>query len=157
MRAIEGQLSAQGLKFAIVAARFNSFMTEHLVNAALDTITRHGGNRDAVTLVRVPGSFEVPLTCKKLAETGEYNAVIALGVVIRGDTFHYELVCSEAAHGIAQASMETSIPVAFGIVTTDSIEQAIERCGCKAGNKGADAAMAAIEMANLLREIEKKR
>jgi 6,7-dimethyl-8-ribityllumazine synthase len=154
MRVIEGQLLAEGLKIAIVAARFNSFMSEQLVDAAINTIVRHGGQKDSITLVRVPGSFELPITCKKLSESGNYNAVVALGVVIRGDTYHYELVCDQAASGIAKVSTETNVPIAFGLVTADTIEQAIERCGSKAGNKGADAALVAIEMANLLREIK---
>lgn len=152
---IEGQLSAAGLRLAIVAARFNSFIVQHLLEGAIDTIVRHGGNKNDLTLVHVPGSFELPLTCKKLAESGKFDAVIALGAVIRGATTHYDLVCSEAAKGIASASLATSTPISFGVITTDTIEQAIERAGTKAGNKGVDAAMAAIEMAQVLKQIDK--
>ena len=152
---IEGQLSAAGLRLAIVAARFNSFIVQHLVEGAIDAVVRHGGNKNDLTLVHVPGSFELPLTCKKLAESGKFDAVIALGAIIRGSTSHYDLVCAEAAKGIANAALSTSVPVSFGVITTDSIEQAIERAGTKAGNKGVDAAMAAIEMAQVLKQIDK--
>ena len=157
MRTIDGQLTAQALRIAIVAGRFNSFMTEQLVTGAIDTIIRHGGSKDAITLVRVPGSFEIPLTCRKLAQTGEYEAIVALGVIIRGATNHYDLVCNEVARGVADASRDTAIPIGFGVVSADNIEQAIERCGCKAGNKGADAAIAAIEMAQVFKQIERNK
>lgn len=152
---IEGQLSASGLRLAIVAARFNSFIVQHLVDGAIDAVVRHGGNRNDLTLIHVPGSFELPLTCKKLAESGKFDAIIALGAIIRGATTHYDLVCNEAAKGIASASLSTSTPISFGVITTDTIEQAIERAGTKAGNKGVDAAMAAIEMAQVLKQIDK--
>jgi 6,7-dimethyl-8-ribityllumazine synthase len=143
------------MRLAIVAPRFNSFIVEHLVAGAIDAIARHGGSKNDIAVVHVPGSFELPLTCKKLAESGSYDAIIALGAIIRGATTHYDLVCSEAAKGIAQASLSTSVPVAFGVITTDTIEQAIERAGTKAGNKGADAALSAIEMVQVLKQIDK--
>ncbi len=152
---IEGQMSAAGMRFAIVAPRFNAFIVEQLVSGAIDAITRHGGSKNDLTIVHIPGSFEIGLTCKKLAESGQFDAIVALGAVIRGATTHYDLVCSEAAGGVAQASLATGIPVSFGVLTTDSIEQAIERSGTKAGNKGADAALAAIEMVQVLRQIDK--
>lgn len=155
VKKIEGQFDASGFRFAIVAGRFNSFMGENLISGAIDTIVRHGGSEDKITVVKVPGSFEIPLVCQSLAETKKYDAIIAVGVVIRGGTLHYELVCNEASKGIAQISLAHRIPVAFGIITADTIEQAIERSGSKAGNKGVEAAMAAIEMANVLREIGK--
>lgn len=155
VKAIEGQLSASGMRLAIVAARFNSFVVEPLVSGAIDTIARHGGRVDDLTVVRVPGSYEIPLACKKLAETGRFDGIVALGAVIRGATSHYDLVCAETAKGISNVQMEFGIPVAFGVLTTDTIEQAIERAGTKAGNKGCDAAMAAIEMVSLGREVGK--
>ncbi|MCO6431297.1 MAG: 6,7-dimethyl-8-ribityllumazine synthase [Deltaproteobacteria bacterium] len=153
-RSVDVQLSAEGRRFAIVAGRFNSFITEHLVKGAVNTLTSHGASEKDILIIHVPGAFEIPLACKKLAQSGAYHAVIALGAVIRGDTYHYELVCNEAARGVMQASLDTSIPVTFGVITADNIEQAIERAGCKAGNKGTEAAMAAIEMTNVLKEIE---
>lgn len=150
---ISGQLVGTGLKVAIVVGRFNSFMSEQLVGGAIDGLTRHGVSEGDITVLRVPGSFELPVTCKKLALSKKYDAVIALGVVIRGSTSHYDHVCSETAKGIQNINLETLTPVVFGLVTTDTLEQAIERCGSKAGNKGFDAAMTAIEMANLLNQI----
>ncbi|RIL11459.1 MAG: 6,7-dimethyl-8-ribityllumazine synthase [Proteobacteria bacterium] len=150
---IEGQLTASGIKVGVVLARFNSFITEALLSGALDCLQRHGVKDPDITIVKVPGSFELPLACRKLAQTGGVDAVIALGAIIRGATTHYDLVCSEAAKGVAQAGMETGVPVIFGVITTDTIEQAIERAGTKAGNKGADAALAAIEMVNVMREL----
>jgi 6,7-dimethyl-8-ribityllumazine synthase len=155
VKTIEGQLSASGMRLVIVAARFNSFVVEHLVNGATDTIVRHGGRSDDLTVVRVPGSYEIPLACKKLAETGRFDGIVALGAVIRGATSHYDLVCAETAKGISAVQMEFGIPVAFGVLTTDTIEQAVERAGTKAGNKGCDAAMAVIEMVSLGREVGK--
>lgn len=152
---IEGQLSAAGMRFALVAPRFNAFIVEQLVSGAIDAIARHGGSKNDITVVNIPGSFELGLTCKKLAESRNYDAIIALGAIIRGATTHYELVCAEAARGVSQACIETSIPISFGVLTTDTIEQAIERAGTKAGNKGADAAVAAIEMVQVLRQVEK--
>ncbi|MGI6523698.1 MAG: 6,7-dimethyl-8-ribityllumazine synthase [Bdellovibrionota bacterium] len=154
MSVIEGQLSAKGIKFGLVAGRFNSFMTEKLIDGAMDAIVRHGGNKDNVTLVYVPGSFEIPLICKKMAKSGSVDAVIAVGAVIRGSTYHYELVANELAKGLAHASLDTGVPVTFGVITADSIEQAIERSGSKAGNKGAEAALAAIEMVNVIRALD---
>ena len=153
MKKIEGQLIANGMKFGLVCARFNSFMTEKLVAGALDTIVRHGGSEDLVTLAYVPGSFEIPIVCKQMAKSGKYDAIIAVGAVIRGSTYHYELVSNEMAKGLAQVSLETGVPVTFGVITAESIEQAIERSGSKAGNKGAEAAIAAIEMVNVLKSL----
>ena len=150
---IEGMLTAEGLKFGVVVSRFNEFLTSKLPGGALDTLKRHGAAEDDVTVAWVPGAFELPFIAKKMAESGKYDAIIALGTVIRGSTTHYDYVCNEAAKGIAQASMSTGVPVAFSVVTTENIEQAIERSGTKAGNKGADGAMTAIEMANLLRQL----
>ncbi|MDD6218866.1 MAG: 6,7-dimethyl-8-ribityllumazine synthase [Selenomonadaceae bacterium] len=150
---IEGMLTAEGLKFGVVVSRFNEFLTSKLLGGALDTLKRHGAAEDDVTVAWVPGAFELPFIAKKMAESGKYDAIIALGTVIRGSTTHYDYVCNEAAKGIAQASMSTGVPVAFSVVTTENIEQAIERSGTKAGNKGADGAMTAIEMANLLRQL----
>lgn len=151
---VEGSLVDVGGRYAIVVSRFNEFITGRLVEGAVDTLVRHGATPDAITVVRVPGSFETPLVCKKLAESGRYDAVIALGAVIRGGTAHFDYVAGEAAKGVAGAMMETGVPVIFGVLTTDSIEQAIERAGTKMGNKGAEAAITAIEMVNLLRALE---
>ena len=153
VKVLEGMLNAQGLRFGIVVSRFNEFFTSKLLGGALDTLHRHGANEDDITVAWVPGAFELPLVSKKMAESGKYDAIIALGTVIRGSTTHYDYVCNEAAKGIAQASMATCVPVAFSVVTTENLDQAIERSGTKAGNKGADGAMTAIEMANLLRQI----
>ncbi len=156
MRQIEGMLRAEGFKVALVAARFNDFMVEHLVGGAQDCFIRHGGKEDDITLVRVPGSFEIPFVCQELAISGKFNGVVALGAVIRGSTDHYELVASECAKGIAQASLSSKVPIAFGVITTDTIEQAIERSGSKAGNKGAEAMGALIEMMDVTRKIRAK-
>lgn len=150
----EGALTAAGLRFAVVVARFNSFITENLLEGALDGLRRHGAELDAVDVAWVPGSFEIPLAAKKLAESGRYDAVICLGAVIKGATAHFDYVCAESAKGIASVGLETGVPTLYGVITTDTIEQAIERSGAKAGNKGWDAAVAAIEMANLVRAIE---
>ena len=154
MESINGKLTAEGLNFAIVVGRFNSLITEKLLEGALDCIERHNGSLDNITVVRVPGSFEIPLTAKKLAKSGKYHAVICLGAVIRGSTPHFDYVANEVTKGIAQVSLETEVPVAYGILTTDTIEQAIERAGTKMGNKGFDAALTAIEMVNVLKEIK---
>ena len=154
---IAGELSAAGIRFGIVAGRFNSFMTEHLVSGAIDTIVRHGGSPNQITVAYVPGSFEIPLACKKMAQGGQVDAIVTVGAVIRGSTSHYELVCSELARGIAQVALDENLPVTFGVVTADSIEQAIERSGSKAGNKGAEAALAAIEMVSLFKEFKKNK
>jgi 6,7-dimethyl-8-ribityllumazine synthase len=153
-KTLEGSLVAPGkARFAIVASRFNSFIVEHLVTGALDALTRHGVADDRITLVRVPGSWELPLTCTRLAKSGKFDAVIALGAVIRGGTPHFDYVASEAAKGVAMAAAASGIPVIFGVLTTDSIEQAIERAGTKLGNKGFDAAVSAIEMVSLSRAL----
>ncbi len=153
---IEGSLNASKLKVAIVCARFNEFITSKLLGAAIDCLNRHDINPQNVDEVWVPGAFEIPLAALALAESKKYDAVICLGAVIRGSTSHYDLVCNEAAKGVSHASLKTGVPVIFGIVTTDSIEQAIERAGTKAGNKGWDCAMAAIEMANLMPKLHGK-
>jgi 6,7-dimethyl-8-ribityllumazine synthase len=154
-RSIEGKISAEGLKFAIVLSRFNSFIGDKLLDGAVDAIVRHGGKDDDIHVFRVPGAFEVPAAAKKLVDTGAYSAVICLGAVIRGSTPHFEYIAAESAKGVAKISMESPIPVAYGIITTDTIEQAIERAGSKSGNKGYDAAVTAIEMANLVDQMKK--
>jgi 6,7-dimethyl-8-ribityllumazine synthase len=153
MANFEGSLQAEGLKLAIVVSRFNDFITRRLLDGAHDAITRHGGSLDAVDNVWVPGAFEIPLVAKKLAESGKYDAVICLGAVIRGGTPHFDYVAGEAAKGIGQTMLKTGVPVIFGIITTDTIEQAIERAGVKLSNRGAEAALSAIEMANLLKAM----
>ena len=150
MKKYEGNLTAKGKKFAIVASRFNEFIVNKLVSGAEDAFIRHGVSNDDISLVWVPGAFEIPLTAQKLAKSGKYDAVVCLGTVIRGATSHYDYVCNEVSKGIASVGLNTGIPVIFGIVTTENIEQAIERAGTKAGNKGFDAAATAIEMANLM-------
>ncbi|GLR73064.1 6,7-dimethyl-8-ribityllumazine synthase [Agaribacter marinus] len=155
MNIIEGNIRATGKKFAVVVARFNSFVVESLVDGALDTLERHGEvNPDDITLVRVPGAYELPVVAKKLVEKGNFDAVIALGAVIRGGTPHFDFVAGECNKGLAQVAMDATIPVAFGVITTDSIEQAIERSGTKAGNKGAEAAHSALEMVNVMAAID---
>jgi len=156
VKSIEGKLKAEGLRFAIVASRFNDFISRRLIDGATDALLRHGADEKNIEIVRVPGSFEIPLVAKKVANTRKYDAVICLGTVIRGAPPHFEYISAEVAKGIAQVSLESEVPVAFGILTTDNIEQAIERAGAKSGNKGWDAALSAIEMANLLKEIGKK-
>jgi len=151
---LEAKLNAEGKKFALVASRFNDFITDKLVSGAIDALVRCGAKDDEIDLVKVPGSFEIPLVAKKMAEKGVYHAVVCLGAVIRGDTPHFDFVCAEVSKGIALASMETKVPVLFGIVTADTLEQAIERAGAKAGNKGWYAAMAAVEMANLIEVVD---
>ncbi|MDR9500375.1 MAG: 6,7-dimethyl-8-ribityllumazine synthase [Desulfurivibrionaceae bacterium] len=150
---IEGNLSAGGKKFGIIVARFNSFIGERLLEGAMDTLIRSGASGDDIEVLRVPGAFEIPLVAQKMARSGRYDAVICLGAVIRGATPHFDFVANEAVKGIAQASMDADLPIIFGILTTDTIEQAIERAGTKAGNKGADCAMTAIEMVNLLAQF----
>lgn len=151
---IEGNLKGDGKKFAIVVARFNSFLVEKLLDGALDSLVRSGVTSSDIDVVRVPGAYEIPLVAKKLAGSQKYNALIVLGVVIRGATPHFDVVVNEVAKGSAQASLETGVPVLFGVLTTESIEQAIERSGTKAGNKGAEVAVAAIEMANLMGALD---
>ena len=153
MKVIEGKLTGNGIKIGIVAARFNEFIVNKLVSGAEDALIRHGVNTDDIEIAWVPGSFEIPIIAKKMATSGMYDAVICLGAVIRGSTSHYDLVCAEVSKGIATVGLETGVPTIFGIVTTDNIEQAIERAGTKAGNKGFDAAVAAIEMVNLGKQI----
>ena len=153
MKTYEGSLVAGKMKVGIVAARFNEFITSKLLGGALDGLSRHGVEGDDIDLAWVPGAFEIPLIASKMAKSGKYDAVICLGAVIRGSTSHYDYVCNEVSKGIAQVSLNSEIPVLFGIVTTENIEQAIERAGTKAGNKGADGAMTAIEMANLLKQL----
>lgn len=150
---IEGDLIATGLKIAIVVGRFNDFITMRLLDGAKDGLVRHGVSANDVTISFVPGAFEIPLVAKKLAASKKYDAVITLGAVIRGSTPHFDYVCNEAAKGVAQASMQTEVPIIFGVLTTDSIEQAIERAGTKAGNKGWEAAVTAIEMANIFKKL----
>lgn len=153
MKVLEGQLLAQGQKIGIVASRFNDFIVSHLVAGAEDCFVRHGGNTEDLTLAFVPGAFEIPLVAQKMAESGKFDAVVCVGAVIRGATPHFDMVANESAKGIAAASMKSGIPVTNGILTTDSIEQAVERAGTKAGNKGADAMISAIEMINLAKQF----
>ena len=153
MKTIEGQLSAQGLRVGIVVARFNEFINSKLLAGALDALKRHGADEDAVDVAWVPGAFEIPMIAKKMAESKKYDAIICLGTVIRGSTSHYDYVCAEVSKGVAHVGMASGIPTMFGVLTTDTIEQAIERAGTKAGNKGFDAAMAAMEMANLIKAL----
>jgi 6,7-dimethyl-8-ribityllumazine synthase len=152
-KVIEGQLSAAGLKFAIVVSRFNSFITERLLGGAMDALTRTGCNPDEVDIIKVPGSWEVPVAVKEIASQKRHHAIIALSTVIRGDTPHFDYIAAEAAKGLAQVASEFAVPVAFGVLTTNTLEQAIDRAGAKSGNKGYDAAMSAVEMANLMRRL----
>lgn len=154
MKTLEGKLVSRDIKVGIVAARFNEFITSKLLSGAMDGLIRHEVAQEDVEVAWVPGAFEMPLIAQKMAESGKYDAVICLGAVIRGATSHYDLVCNEAAKGVAQVGLKTGVPVLFGVVTTDTIEQAIERAGTKAGNKGYDCATSAIEMVNLIRQIE---
>jgi 6,7-dimethyl-8-ribityllumazine synthase len=150
---IEGDLTAAGLKFAVVVSRFNSFVTDRLLSGALDVIRRSGGNDGEVDIVRIPGAWEFPVTVRAIAARKKHDAIICLGAVIRGDTPHFDYVAGEAARGIAQAAADTGLPIVFGVLTTNTLEQAIDRAGGKGGNKGSDAAMTAIEMSNLLRKL----
>ena len=152
-RTWEGNLSAAGLGFALVVSRFNDFITARLLDGALDALRRHGAEEDRLTVVRVPGSYEIPLAAKRLAASGRYDAVICLGTVIRGATPHFDYVAAEVSKGVAAIGLSTKVPVIYGVLTTDTIEQAIERAGTKSGNKGFDAAMSAIEMVNLYKQI----
>lgn len=153
MKVIEGQLTTNNEKFCIVISRFNEFIGSKLLSGAIDELKRHGVNEENIDVVWTPGAFEIPLVAKRCAKSGKYNAIITLGAIIKGSTSHYDYVCAELSKGIAQVGLETEVPVLFGVLTTENIEQAIERAGTKAGNKGSDAAKAAIEMANLLKEI----
>jgi 6,7-dimethyl-8-ribityllumazine synthase len=153
MQKLEGNLVAEGAKVGIVAARFNEFIVSKLVSGAEDGLVRHGVKEEDIALAWVPGAFEIPVVAKKMAKSGKYDAIICLGAVIRGATSHYDYVCNEVSKGVAAVSMETELPVLFGVVTTENIEQAIERAGTKAGNKGYDCALSAIEMINLMKQI----
>ena len=153
MKILEGQLLAEGLKIGIVVSRFNEFITSKLLSGAEDTLRRHGANEDDITVAWVPGAFEIPLIAKKMAKSGKYDGIICLGAVIRGATSHYDYVCAEVSKGVAMVALETGVPTLFGVLTTDNIEQAIERAGTKAGNKGYDVACSAIEMVNLMKNI----
>ena len=153
MKILEGKLLAKGMRVAIVVARFNEFITTKLLGGAEDTLLRHGCEDANITVVWVPGAFEIPFAAKKLAESKKYDAVICLGAVIRGATSHYDYVCAEVSKGVALVNMETGVPCAFGVLTTENIEQAVERAGTKAGNKGSDAAATAIEMVNLAKQL----
>ena len=155
VKTLEGKLMAKGLKFGIVVSRFNNFISERLLEGAMDALRRNGAEEGDCSVVRVPGSFEIPLAAKKMVKSGRYDAIICLGSVIRGATPHFAYIATEVTKGIASLSLESEIPVSFGILITDTIEQAIERAGTKVGNKGFDAAMSAIEMVNLLKEIGK--
>jgi 6,7-dimethyl-8-ribityllumazine synthase len=152
-RQIEGGLDARGLKAALVASRFNDFIVSRLIAGAVDALVRHGASEGDITIVRVPGAFEIPQVVSAMVSSGQHDLVIALGAVIRGSTPHFDYIAAEVAKGVAQTALQASIPVGFGVLTTDTIEQAIERAGSKAGNKGAEAAMSAIEMANLLKQL----
>lgn len=151
---VEGKLSAEGFRFAIIVSRFNDFISSRLVEGAMDALVRHGAVDEQVFLIKVPGAFEIPVAARKLGETGRYDAVICLGAVIRGATPHFDYVAAEVSKGIAAVALESKVPVTFGVLTTDNLEQAIERAGSKSGNKGYDAAMAAIEMVNLFKVLE---
>ncbi len=154
MKTLEGKLVAKGIRVGIVAARFNEFITSKLLSGALDGLVRHDVQEEDIHVAWVPGAFEIPLIASKMAKSGKYDAVICLGAVIRGSTSHYDYVCNEVSKGVAAVGLESGIPVLFGVLTTENIEQAIERAGTKAGNKGYDCALSAIEMVNLIREIE---
>ena len=150
---LEGKIDAKGLKFGLVVSRFNNFISNHLLDGALDALTRNGAEEKDLSIVKVPGAFEIPLAAKKMAGSGRYNAVICLGCVIRGATPHFEYISAEVTKGIAKVSLDSGVPVSFGVITVDNLEQAIERAGTKAGNKGWDAALAAIEMINLFKTM----
>ncbi|MBZ0157106.1 MAG: 6,7-dimethyl-8-ribityllumazine synthase [Alphaproteobacteria bacterium] len=153
MKMIEGELQAQGFRFGIVVSRFNDFITSRLLDGAVDALVRHGAREDSIEVVKVPGAFEIPLVAKRMAAKGTYHAIICLGTVIRGATPHFDYVASEVSKGIAAASLDTGVPIAFGVITSDTIEQAVERAGTKAGNKGWDAAVTAIEMAQIINKL----
>ena len=154
-RTFEGQFSARGFSFAIVVSRFNEFITSKLLDGAVDALTRHGAEPDTIDVIRVPGTFEIPVTAKRLASSHRYDAIICLGAVIRGATPHFDYVAGEAAKGIAATALETGVPVIFGIITAETIEQAVERAGTKLGNRGFEAALTAIEMAHLFAQLDK--
>ena len=154
IKTVEGMLSIQNTRFCLVVARFNSFVVESLLEGAVDALKRHGAKDSDITVVRVPGAFEMPLVLEKVAAKGDYDAIVALGAVIRGGTPHFDYVAGECVKGMAQVSLKHGVPIAFGVLTVDTIEQAIERAGTKAGNKGAEAAMSAVEMVNVLRQLD---
>ncbi len=156
-REIQGHLTVDGQRFAVVVSRFNEFITSKLLSGAIDALKRHGATDDNITAVYVPGAFELPMVTKKLADSGEFDAIVCLGCVIRGQTPHFEYIASEAAKGIAQVGLASGVPTTFGVITSDTLEQAIERAGSKAGNKGVDAAVSAIELVNLLTQLPKRR
>lgn len=153
IKTIEGQMQAKGLKVAIVAGRFNDFVVDRLIGGAVDYLTRHGAERDDLLIVRAPGAFEIPLVCQKLAASGKYDGIVALGAVIRGGTPHFDYVCAEATKGIAHVSLEQGVPIGFGLLTTDNLEQAVERAGSKGGNKGVEAAAAMLESVRVLQQL----
>lgn len=153
-RELQGELTAAKLRFAVVVSRFNAFITERLLQGALDGLRRAGASDREITVVRVPGAFEIPVAAKHLAESGQYDAVLCLGTIIRGETPHFEYISAEASKGIAAAALESGVPVSFGILTVENLEQAVDRAGLKSGNKGFEAAMTAVEMANLVRKIQ---
>ena len=156
-RELQGELTATGLRFGVVVGRFNSFITERLLQGAIDALHRAGASPKAITVARVPGAFEVPVAAKHLAESGQYDAVLCLGAIIRGETPHFEYISAEASKGISAAALESGVPISFGILTVENLEQAVNRAGLKSGNKGFEAAMTAVEMANLIRKIQKTR
>jgi len=153
MKVIQGELQAKGLKFAIIVSRFNDFITSKLLDGAVDALLRHGAKDEDIDVIKVPGAFEIPLAAKKVAEKGSYHAMICLGTIIRGATPHFDYVAAEVSKGVASVSLDTGVPIAFGVLTTDSIEQAVERAGTKSGNKGFDAAVTAIEMAQVFKKL----
>lgn len=153
IKTIEGQLSAKGLRIALVASRFNDIIVDRLVGGSVDYLTRHGLDPKSITLVRIPGAFELPIVCQKLAKSGKYHGIVALGAIIRGATPHFDFVANEASKGLAHVSLETGVPIGFGLLTTENIEQAVERAGSKAGNKGVDAAAAMLETIRVLEQI----
>jgi len=153
-RELQGELTAAGLRFAVVVSRFNAFITERLLQGALDALRRAGADEEAIAVVRVPGAFEIPVAAKHLAQTGRYDAIVCLGTVIRGETPHFEYISAEASKGVAAAAFESGVPMSFGILTVENLEQAVDRAGLKSGNKGFEAAMSAVEMANLIRKIK---
>src|SRR3990167_1046873 len=153
-RELQGELTAAGLRFAVVVSRFNAFITERLLQGALDALRRAGADEEAIAVVRVPGAFEIPVAAKHLAQTGRYDAIVCLGAVIRGETPHFEYISAEASKGVAAAAFESGVPMSFGILTVENLEQAVDRAGLKSGNKGFEAAMSAVEMANLIRKIQ---
>lgn len=154
IRRLEGDLVARDLRFAIVASRFNDFVVDRLVDGAVDALVRHGASEKNIELIRVPGAFDMPLAVRKVAQSRRYDAIVALGAVIKGATAHFDYVAGECSSGLARAALDSGVPVGFGVLTTDTLEQAIDRAGAKAGNKGADAALAALEMANLLKKLD---